>query len=93
MPVDTNEKYCLAWNEFQKTVSESFGELRNEEDLCDVTLISDDLVFITAHKVVLSASSVFFKSLMKCRINKKVLLNIFTALNINYFHCSLIKEL
>ena len=42
MPVDTNEKYCLAWNEFQKTVSESFGELRNEEDYCDVSLVSDD---------------------------------------------------
>ena len=61
----SREKYCLAWNDFQKTVSKSFGLLRNEDDLCDVTLVSDDLVFIAAHKVVLSASSQFFKSLIK----------------------------
>ena len=37
----------------------------NEKDLFDVTLVSDDHVFIGAHKVVLSALSNFFKDLIK----------------------------
>ena len=87
MPLNSNDKYCLAWNDFQRTVSKSFGILRNEDDLCDVTLVSDDLVFVSAHKVVLSASSQFFKSLIKnVKSNPNPLLYLggVTSKNLNY---------
>ena len=59
------ERFCLKWNDFQTTVSQSFLSLRKEEDFFDVTLVSDDEVQIPAHKVVLSACSTFFKSILK----------------------------
>ena len=59
------EKFCLRWNDFQTTVSQSFGLLRKEEDFFDVTLVSDDEVQISAHKLVLASSSSFFKSVLR----------------------------
>ena len=63
--VKMSEKFCLRWNDFQSTVSQSFGVLRKEKDLFDVTLVSDDEVQISAHKLVLSASSDFFKNILR----------------------------
>ena len=60
-----SEKFSLKWNDFQKNVSQSFGLLRQEEDLFDVTLVSEDEIQIPAHKLVLSASSSFFKSIFR----------------------------
>ena len=59
------EKFCLKWNDFQTTVSHFFSLLRKEEDLFDVTLVTDDDVQVSAHKLVLSASSSFFKSILQ----------------------------
>ena len=59
------EKFCLKWNDFQSTVSTSFKTLRQEEDFFDVTLVSDDEVQMSAHKIILSACSSFFKSILK----------------------------
>ena len=59
------EKFCLKWNDFQTTVSQSFGMLRKEEDFFDVTLVSDDDVQISVHKLVLASSSSFFKSVLR----------------------------
>ena len=59
------EKFNLKWNDFQTNVSKSFGLFRNEEYLHDVTIVSDDEQHISAHKVVLSASSEFFKNILK----------------------------
>ena len=60
-----SEKFSLKWNDFQSVVSQSFSVLRREEDFFDVTLVSDDEVQISAHKLVLSACSSFFKSILK----------------------------
>jgi len=46
-------------------VSKLFSIFRYEEDFYDVTLVSDDEQHIAAHKLVLSASSVFFKNILK----------------------------
>ena len=46
-------------------VSQSFSVVRQEADFYDVTLVSDDHTQISAHKLVLSASSQFFKSILK----------------------------
>ena len=59
------EKFCLKWNDFHSNVSQSFGKLRNEDYLHDVTLVSDDHSQISAHKLVLSASSEYFKNIFK----------------------------
>ena len=60
-----SEKFSLKWNDFQTTVSNSFKIFRQEEDLFDVTLVSDDEVQMSAHKLILSACSSFFKSILK----------------------------
>ena len=60
-----SDKFSLKWNDFQTTVSSSFKTFRHEEDLFDVTLVSDDEVQMSAHKLILSASSSFFKSILK----------------------------
>ena len=60
-----SERFCLKWNDFQSVVSQSFSVLRREEEFYDVTLVSDDQTQIPAHKLVLSASSHFFKSILK----------------------------
>ena len=59
------EKFNLKWNDFQSSASKSFSTLRRENILLDVTLVSDDEVQFQAHKLVLSASSQFFKNIFK----------------------------
>ena len=60
-----SEKFSLKWSDFQSSLSQSFSVLREESDFYDVTLVSDDHTQISAHKLVLSASSQFFKSILK----------------------------
>ena len=59
------EKFCLKWNDFESNVSKSFGLLRNEEYLHDVTLVCDDNSQVSAHKLVLSACSEYFKTIFR----------------------------
>ena len=59
------EKFCLKWNDFHSNVSQSFGLFRNEDYLHDVTLVSDDHHQVSAHKLVLSACSDYFKNIFK----------------------------
>ena len=60
-----SEKFCLKWNDFESNVSNSFSLLRNEDYLHDVTIVSDDNEQISAHKLVLSACSEYFKNIFK----------------------------
>ena len=60
-----SEKLNLRWDDFASIVSESFATLREEEDFFDVTLVSEDLIQLSAHKVVLSSCSPVFKALIK----------------------------
>ena len=59
------EKFCLKWNDFQSSVTNSFSKLRKDEDFYDVTLVSDDDQFIRGHKLVLASSSEFLKKIFK----------------------------
>ena len=59
----SSDKFCLKWNNFQKNVSSSFKEFR--EDFCDVTLVGEGRSKIEAHKVILAASSNLFRNLLK----------------------------
>ena len=60
-----SEKLCLKWNDFQENVNTAFGSLRQDNDFADVTLACEDGQQIEAHKVILAASSPFFKNLLK----------------------------
>ena len=60
-----SEKFSLKWNDFLTNASKSFGLFRNEDYLHDVTLVSNDQHQVTAHKLVLSASSDYFKNIFK----------------------------
>ena len=59
------EKFCLNWNDFEQNASSAFNQLRNDTDFQDVTLVSDEGEHLSAHKVVLSTSSDFFKDALK----------------------------
>ena len=65
-----SEKFCLKWNDFTSNVSKSFGLLRTAEYLHDVTLVADDHKQVSAHKLVLSACSEYFKDIFKNNNNK-----------------------
>ena len=58
-----SDKFCLRWNEFQNNVSKSFSQLRRDTSLVDVTLISRDQQQISAHRMVMSMCSGFFKNI------------------------------
>ena len=59
------EKFCLKWNDFHSNIGKSFKSLRHEDDLFDVTLVSDDQSQVSAHKLVLSSCSEYFKTVLK----------------------------
>ena len=60
-----SEKLCLQWNDFKQNISSSFGALRGDVDFTDVTLVCEDGQQIEAHKVILAASSPFFRELLR----------------------------
>ena len=57
-------KFRLRWDNFSQSVVSSFRRLKEEEDFVDVTLACNSKQF-TAHKVVLSACSPYFRRLLK----------------------------
>ena len=62
---NSEEKLCLKWNDFQENLNSSFGVLRNDQDLVDVTLACEDGTQIETHKVILASSSPFFMEVLK----------------------------
>ena len=61
----SSEKVCLKWNDFQDNIAISFQELRKDNEYSDVTLVSEEDQQIQAHKIILSACSPFFSSVLK----------------------------
>ena len=59
----SSEKFCLKWNDFQQNVSKTFSQLRQQTGLFDVTLVSSNQRQVSAHRLVLSACSDFFKNI------------------------------
>ena len=60
----SGEKFCLRWNDFEANVSVALKELREDEDFFDVTLACEDDQ-INAHKLILSACSPFFRTILR----------------------------
>lgn len=60
----TAQKFCLKWNNFQSNVTSVFDNLRQDEELVDITLCCEGQK-IKAHRVMLSACSPYFRDLLK----------------------------
>jgi len=60
----SSEKFCLRWNDFESNISVAFRELREDKDFFDVTLACEDNQ-LSAHKVILSACSPFFRNILR----------------------------
>lgn len=56
--------FSLKWSEFETNVRDYFGNLRDDQIYCDVTLATDDDHQIQAHKIILSAGSDFFSKIL-----------------------------
>ena len=59
------EKVLLKLNIFKENDNTSFNYIKNDTDFCDVTLVCKNNKTITAHKVILAASSLFFRDILK----------------------------
>ena len=59
-----SEKLCLQWNDFKENIQSSFGEHRDDREFSDVTLACEDGKQMQAHKVILAASSPFFRDVL-----------------------------
>ena len=59
-----SEKFCLRWNDFETNISEAFKELKDDKEFYDITLACDDEQ-VQAHKMILSACSPFFRSVLR----------------------------
>ena len=63
--MQSSDRLCLKWDDFQEDLNSAFGVLRNDQDFADVTLACEDGTQIEAHKVVLASSSPFFMEMLK----------------------------
>ena len=59
------EKFCLKWNDFRENIAETSRALREDLHFSDVTLVCEEDHQIEAHRVILSACSPFFSSILK----------------------------
>ena len=62
--METSTQVTLSWKEFEQCAGKAFRGLYQDSDFTDVTLACMDDVQIKAHKVILSASSPFFKNIL-----------------------------
>ena len=60
-----SEKFSLKWKDFQSNWTKSFSEFRKDPDFADVILISEDKMKFSAHRLLLSSCSNFFKFILK----------------------------
>ena len=61
--MSSSDKFSLRWNDYESNIRSSIGQLRSVEDFVDVTLVCEDEQ-ISAHKVIISACSPFFRNLL-----------------------------
>lgn len=59
------ENYSLKWQHFHQNIATAFKDLRNDEEFLDVTIACGEEQQIQAHKVIISACSPYFKSMLQ----------------------------
>ena len=62
--MSTSGKFHLKWDDFKVNTTSAIGSLREDKDFADVTLACEDGHQVDAHKIILAASSPFFKNLL-----------------------------
>ena len=60
-----SEKFSLKWNDYNSNWSRSLSKLRENSAFADVTLITDDKVKFSAHRILLSSCSNVFDFILK----------------------------
>ena len=92
--MNTMEKFCLKWNDFETNIRESFKELREDHNYYDVTLATDDGHTIEAHKIILSSGSRFFNKILKHTKHQShfIYLQVLTELSFNilWIFCTMV---
>ena len=68
------EKYNLSWQSFSEHLFEMLHHMMISNEFTDVTLVTEDKQHFKAHKVVLSASSQVFKSIVNDLVNPLIYL-------------------
>ena len=56
-------KFCIEDSDFGINIKKTFCQLKEDQKLFDVTLVTDDGHHIQAHKIILSAGSIFFSNI------------------------------
>ena len=71
---------------FRNNLTSSFSELRENPEFTDVTLTCDDQGQLTAHRVILSASSFFFRDILSKQKHPNLLIFMmgFKSRDLNY---------
>ena len=59
------EKINFQYESYQSIIAKNFKKIINEDEFYDVTLVSDDQIHFSAHKLVLSSTSSYFKNILK----------------------------
>ena len=60
----SGQQFCLRWNNYQTNLLQVFDQLRESESFVDVTLSCEEKS-VKAHRMVLSACSPYFQSVLK----------------------------
>ena len=63
--INSSEKVCFQWNDFQTNTVCSYQELRKNGDFSDVTLVCEEDQQTKCHRIILCASSPFFNTVLK----------------------------
>ena len=63
--MSSKEEIQLVIHDFPGTTTKFMTEFQNNSDFADVTLACDDFELVPAHKVILSAGSIFFRTVLK----------------------------
>ena len=58
------ETLNVSWDNFPNVAKQMFHRLRSDTAFTDVTLVSEDLVHVRAHRVILAASSDIFQAIL-----------------------------
>ena len=69
-----SEKFSLKWNDYLSNWNKALNQLRKDTDFADVTLITDDKVKFSAHRILLSSCSKLFKFILKENVQANSLL-------------------
>ena len=74
MDTEATGNYVIAWERYTENIKSAFSSLRNDSLFFDVTLVTEDHKIFEAHKVILAASSDFFRDILKVSTNPSLLI-------------------